>query len=366
MDQMRKEEKEKRKEREIEYKSGLFPSGLFPLSSFLFSIFLLSCSAPVANSIKVEAPVLSSEPNDCAGCHPAAVNEWRQSQHAISYTNGIFQSEFKPSRQAWCVSCHGPLAKDPIEVDDQDSLVKQGVSCAACHFPKGEMVSTQKREGSPHETRVDPTFGAPDFCGGCHQFNFPILGKYGVLERYTQYPMQETLNQYVQSGMADTLTCLDCHARTPGKHRYPGSHNLETLQSTLRTEACFDGTSVQVRITNKEAAHHVPSGGVHRFMALRVWRSSSPEKLFEAYIGRKFKALDGGGKETISDTTFKPKEERLYTIEADALGDLNEPINLELRYIYALHEQDEFPDIPTSGVVWFQRSPKEELPSCKK
>jgi hypothetical protein len=334
--------------------------------SLLCFVLLSFCSAPTTNKIFVAAPTLSDDPEACVTCHVAAVEEWRQSQHAAAYTNGIFLSEFNPSRQAWCVSCHAPLAKDPTKVSDQDPLVQQGVSCAVCHFSKGELRSTRKLEGSPHQTKVDPTFGAPAFCASCHQFNFPVLGRQGVLTKYTEYPMQETVSQYLKSGMDDTFTCLDCHAATPGKHRYPGSHHLETLQSALRVEACLAGETIELRITNKEAAHHVPSGGVHRFMALRVWRSASPEKLFEAYIGRKFKVVEGGGKETISDTTLKPNEERLYKIETASLGDLHEPINLELKYIYALNEQDEFPDIPTSAVIWSQRLPKEELPSCKK
>jgi hypothetical protein len=330
---------------------------------YLFLLALLGCSAPAM--VQTPPPKLIADPTTCEGCHPAAVQEWRESQHAVAYTNSIFQSEFKPSKQVWCVSCHSPLAKDPFNVDDKDPLVAQGVSCAACHFPDGEMRSKQKKEGSPHQTKEDPNFGDASFCASCHEFNFPILGKKGVLERYTEHPMQATVTQYKKSGLADSVSCLDCHAATPGKHRFPGSHHLETLQSTLRVEVCRDGASLRAKITNKEAAHNVPSGGVHRFMVLRAWRSTSPEKMFEAYIGRKFKALDGGGKEMISDTTLAPREERMYQINTHSLGETTEALNIELRYVYALREQDRFPDIATTATIWFHRGSFEEIENCQ-
>jgi hypothetical protein len=325
------------------------------------SALLFSCTT---TQPKISAPALIADPNACEPCHSAAVAEWRQSQHAVAYTNGIFQSEFKPSKQAWCASCHSPLGEDPTNVDDKDPLVTQGVSCAACHFPKGEMVSNKKLSSSPHQTKEDPNFGGASFCANCHEFNFPVLGKKGVLERYTDNPMQATVTQYKESGLADSVSCLDCHAATPGKHRFPGSHHLETLQSTLRVDLCRTGVNLNIKITNKEAAHNVPSGGVHRYMVLRAWRSSSPEKMFEGYIGRKFKALDSGGKEMTSDTTLKAREERLYQIDANTLGEITEEINLELRYIYALNEQDQFPDIATTATVWFVRDSLEKIPSC--
>lgn len=328
------------------------------------SLFWLACSSGVVTENPIASPpALSLNPDDCASCHPKESQEWRESLHARSYTNSIFLSEFNPRRQAWCVTCHAPLAPDLTKVNDKDPLVVQGVSCASCHIKNNELVSLQKKPNSPHQTKVDQSFGDPQFCASCHQFNFPILDNQGKLTRYTDLPMQDTFGQYQKSGFSET--CLDCHAATDGKHRFPGSHHLETLQSALYVSLCAKEGQLQMGVQNRGAAHNVPSGGVHRYMVLRVWRSSSPEKLFEDYIGRKFKALVEGGKETTLDTTIAPNQTRKVSVNAASLGSPEDPINLELRYIYALHEADQFPDIETSGVVWYQRKNLSEIPSCQ-
>lgn len=323
-------------------------------------------------------PVASSEPGACAGCHPAEHAEWSASRHAVAWVDPIFQAEFARGRPAWCVGCHAPLAPDPLAVDDADTRASQGVGCAACHVRDGCMVSLRAAPGSPHDTAIDPAFGTTAMCARCHEFAFPILGERGQLERYTDEPMQATVSQFLQSGLAGAMECSDCHAATGAGHAFPGSHDPAMVASALDIAVCHEGPQTSagnaagragpgeliIELANRGAGHNVPTGGVHRFMVLRAWRSSSPERLWEAYIGRRFRPLAGGGKETVLDTTLAPDERRRFRVPHDRLGPGAEPVNIELRYVYALDEHTAVEGAVLSRVIWHQRTSVAHTPRC--
>jgi hypothetical protein len=340
----------------------------------LAALALASCSraerpAP-APELAVARPGASMEPASCAGCHPAEHAEWSTSRHAAAWVDPIFQAEFARGRPAWCVGCHAPLAPDPLAVDDTDAKASQGVGCAACHLRDGRMVSLHAAPGSPHDTAIDPAFGTTALCARCHEFSFPILGARGQLERYTDEPMQATVSQFLQSGLAGAMDCADCHAATGAGHAFPGSHDPAMVASALEISLCHAalGGELVVELTNRGAGHNVPTGGVHRHMVLRAWRSTSPEQLWEAYLGRRFRALPGGGKETVLDTTLAPDERRRFRIPRDRLGPgdepTEEPINVELRYVYALDEHTPRDGAVISRVIWHQRTSIGRTPRC--
>ena len=295
----------------------------------------------------------------CATCHAEEHSEWQTSRHALAWRDPIFQGEFAHGRLAWCVGCHAPLAPDKTAPDDNDPRVAQGVGCDACHRRDGGMVSSRRAADSPHATVVDPAFGSPAFCARCHQFNFPVLGERGRLLHYTDEPMQATVAEWRASG--SEADCLDCHADRG--HAFPGSHDPERVASALAIDLCATGDAIEVAIANHGAGHNVPSGGVHRRMVIRAWRSHAPERLAEYTLGRKFRPVIGGGKQTISDTTIAPGQLRTARFALAALGPPSPEINVELRYIYAL---DEHAALPTdvSRQIWFRRVAPSELARC--
>lgn len=306
----------------------------------------------------------ASASGECASCHPAEVREWQTSRHAQAWRDPIFQTEFAHGRPAWCVSCHAPLAADPTAPDDGDPRVTQGVGCAACHERDGRMVSSRRAPGSPHATVVDRDFGSPDFCARCHEFNFPILGERGRLVRYTDEPMQSTVSEWRATGT--DATCLDCHRDGEAGHAFRGSHDPDRVADSLAITVCrVDRSTIEVALANDGAAHNVPSGGVHRRMVLRAWRSTAPEQLAEQTLGRKFRPLAAGGKTTTADTTIAPGAVRRVRFALSALGPAHgDPaVNIELRYIYALDERAELPT-DVSKVIWYRRMDPEQLDSC--
>ena len=311
-------------------------------------------------------PAGDRDPEACAGCHPGEHAEWRASRHAAAWIDPVFQAEFARGRPAWCVGCHAPDAPQPTAVDDADPRVARGVGCDGCHLRGGRMVSSRAAPGSPHGTLADPSFGSADFCAGCHEFRFPVLGARGVLERYTDEPMQETVSQWRRSGMAGEVGCADCHAVTPGGHRFPGSHDQDMVAGALDLSVCREGHAIAAVLTNRGAGHNIPSGGVHRRMVLRAWRSSAPERLAEVSFGRRFRPLRGGGKQTIADTTIPPGESGRLRIRPDRLGPAGDAINLELRYIYAEDERADLPAHDVSRVILHRRIGPARLPRCRR
>jgi hypothetical protein len=299
----------------------------------------------------------------CWTCHEAEWREWQASRHAAAWRDPIFQEEFAHGRPAWCVGCHAPLAPDHTAPRDDDPRVAVGVGCAACHERAGQMTSARRAATSPHATVVDPSFGSPAFCASCHQFNFPVLGERGRLVRYTDEPMQATVEEWRASGIA--ADCVDCHADSPAGHAFSGSHDPARVASALDITACATRTTIEVALANRLAGHNVPSGGVHRRMVVRAWRSNAPERFVEHTLGRQFRPLSSGGKETIRDTTIPPGGSRTARFSLAVLGAPTDPaVNLELRYIYALDEHAELAT-DVSKQIWYRRVVPRELPRCR-
>jgi hypothetical protein len=340
---------------------------LIGLASVVAIAAAVETRAPSGATVSIARPLRplpsSADEEACSTCHPAQWSEWEGSRHAAAWRDPIFQSEFARGRPAWCVGCHAPLALDRTAPSETDVRVTSGVACGACHDRDGQMVSSRRAPTSPHATVVDREFGSPAFCASCHQFNFPILGERGRLVHYTSEPMQATVDEWRASGVA--ADCVDCHADSPGRHAFRGSHDPERVASALSISVCRSGTALDVVLANIGAGHNVPSGGVHRRMVVRAWRSNAPERLVEYTLGRRFRPLSGGGKETIADTTIAAGATRTARFALTALGAGDPVVNVELRYIYALDEHVQLPT-DVSNQIWFGRVDPRELPACER
>ncbi len=311
----------------------------------------------------------------CASCHAAIVDEWSRSRHALAWTSSIFQTEFSIRQQAWCVNCHAPLATQ--QVDLAGPRAAQGVDCAACHVRGGKLVAKQRRDGSPHETIAEPTFGSPAFCADCHQFTFPVLSPDdGAALRMTAHPMQNTVASF-QSGpyARERAGCLTCHGSRHG-HAFPGAHDRAMLESALDVAWCSEAAApgateppaLRVTVRNATAGHTVPTGDIHRHMYLRLWRSSAPASLYQAFFGRRFEPAEDGGKTTTWDSTLAPGAAKAFRIDLDRLGgEAGEPVNLELVYVYIGNEFPRMrvaPDEPGAASVVRRRAAAGELATC--
>lgn len=351
----------------------------------------------------------------CAACHPGQASEWQHSRHGLAWKNAIFQREYKQQPLEWCVHCHAPLKSQLAEVrSGGGALADEGVTCAVCHVRDGRLIARRKREGSPHDTQVRADFGSAEFCGGCHQFNFPLFGSDGQVSGYSPFPMQNTVAQF-RAGPGKPSApgrpnagahagdragadkrCGDCHARSPFGHTFPGAHDPGMLRLALDWSLCTtggDGGELVLTLRNRGAGHNVPTGDVHRHIVARLWRSSHPERLYEYSLTRRYKPVPGGGKRTVADTTLPPGAARTLRIKPSQLGPptpallpplrgpsglaspgagpevagARDPLRFELRYVYTI---DEFPfrghelAEPTYEVITSEQLTPAALPAC--
>ncbi len=303
----------------------------------------------------------------CATCHAAIVEEWSTSRHALAWTNGIFQREYSVRPQEWCVNCHAPLTTQQRDLDGVAAA--QGVDCATCHVRRGTLVSARKAPSSPHQTIEDASFGTPAFCADCHEFTFPVFGARGAATRMTEHPMQNTVSSFRAGPYANERAgCLTCHGSRHG-HAFAGGHDRGMLEGALDVSWCRPSdTTLRVAIKNAGAGHSVPTGDIHRHMYARLWRSSAPEALFQAFFGRRFEPAPDGGKTTVWDSSLAPGATKLLEIPvAQLAGDDDEPVNLELVYVYLASEfprASNAPDEPTTMSIVRRASVTREIPVC--
>jgi cytochrome c554/c'-like protein len=300
----------------------------------------------------------------CATCHAAIAGEWAASRHALAWTNGIFQREYAARPLAWCVNCHAPLTTQ------QAGLFRdRGVDCATCHVRGGALISARKRPGSPHATVEDRSFGSPAFCADCHQFPFPVLGAAGEVTRMTAHPMQTTVASFRAGPYAGERDgCLACHG-SRANHAFLGGHDPGMLAAALEVAWCARPGGLEVSVRNATAGHTVPTGDIHRHMNLRIWRSSAPEALFEAFYGRRFDPADDGGKRTVWDSTIAPEATRRHTLTlAELGGEPDEPINLELTYVFLEAEHPrpgQAPSEPSTASIVRWRAAPAAIAPCR-
>ena len=320
----------------------------FPLPALAARLALSALAAPLfsVGLAPIDDSAMSAKEQSakaCASCHPNQAAEWRHSRHGVAFTNAIFQREYREEPLDWCVHCHAPLKSQLAEVKRGGGpLANEGVTCAVCHVRAGQILARRKNQSSPHQTQVLPDFGSASFCAGCHQFNFPLFGADKQVTGYSKFPMQNTVAQF-KIGPHQSGRCGDCHGRSPFGHAFPGAHDASMLRSALKYSLCRQGSTVRVTLHNEGAGHNVPSGDVHRHIQVRLWRSSSPERLYEYSLTRRYEPVAGGGKRTVLDTTIPSGATRILSVPLAQLGPAlptAEPLNFELRYVYTI---DEFP-----------------------
>jgi hypothetical protein len=282
----------------------------------------------------------------CKDCHARAYEEWAVSRHGRAWTNAIFQREYRQQPLDWCVHCHAPLREQFVQVKAGGGpLADEGVGCVACHVRGGQMLARTRRAGSPHDTAASDDFGGPAFCGGCHQFNFPLVQDEGTPQArvtgYSRHPMQNTVAQHA-AGPHRGTECLTCHGATPGGHLFPGGHDAGMRARAVTVETCRAGNTLAVTLANTGAGHDVPTGDLHRHLVLRAWRPAAPERLHEVVLGRRFEPAPDGGKRTTVDTSLRAGEARRIAVPVARLGPgtAEDSIRVDLRLVYTI---DEFP-----------------------
>ncbi len=251
----------------------------------------------------------------CAGCHADRYAEWAASRHASAFTNPTFVASFRREPMRWCRNCHAPL---PAQAARDAPLAGEGVNCAACHVRDGQVLTARPPTDAAraaHPMRVEPALAGADFCGGCHQFNFP--GDRPPFH-YTAAPMQDTLAEWRASAAARRgRACQACHM-PGGAHRFPGGRDRALLDGSfaLTVERAGPGR-VRARLAAAGAGHRVPTGDPFRRLVLELCGDDACDPpLARARFARGFrKAPDGWA--LAADTAVPPGGAREVSLAAD-------------------------------------------------
>ena len=222
-------------------------------------------------------------PSDCTGCHVEIAAEWASSAHARSWSDPIFQAEYRLTRQAFCRHCHAPLALE-AELDTapaaSGSPVARGIDCAVCHVRAGHVLGPHGRGGDEHAVRLEARLATTAFCGSCHQFDFPVAGPGERVRYHPGQPLQNTVAEWSQSRYADR-PCQRCHMPVTGdagmqhtNHAFRSLDDPEMMARAVRVtaDARRRGRAVQVTvvIAPGELGHAFPTGDMFRQAVLTV------------------------------------------------------------------------------------------------
>ena len=302
----------------------------------LLAAALTACPAPApepppdaeapaeAESAPQTAAIDLDDPDTCAGCHTAVVEEWRTSMHAHAHHDkdpvfaGMRTLRMKKQGEAVagkCALCHTPRSPDDVDA----AAAKVGVSCAACHAlegvelgegRKGAAALTYSADGllrGPHDIT---TSAAPHGTGEAAPWltdgKTVCLACHGAMENPQGAPTCTTGPEHAATGLEQG--CTDCHmptvqgasgpvsTRTEHRsHGFLGGHTLYAdppdpsfMASAVDATLALDGTALTLDLASK-AGHHVPSAFPGRMVIVTVegldaegevvWTNASPDRM---------------------------------------------------------------------------------------
>lgn len=215
----------------------------------------------------------------CQGCHAEVWAEWEQSWHAQSFTDPLVLATEQSNnfRKQECIPCHAPepvfeTGLGKVRVLERVNERELGVDCLSCHRDGAQVVGPAAGTAGktpPCAPAPRAELASPALCAPCHN-------------------QHNTVDEWEASSYpAAGVGCLDCHmqpvertladgTRKRGRsHRFPGGHDLETLQraATLETavrEVPEGGRALVIALTNSGAGHNFPADARHRALDLVV------------------------------------------------------------------------------------------------
>lgn len=296
-----------------------FSNGLNPIS---FDVSKDSALNPVSKK-----PMESSK--DCASCHEQIYKNWEKSMHRQSFTNRIYQDSHKDEPLDWCLNCHAPLKQTSIVNHNSENNryhAEEGVSCITCHVRNQKILTSKKMEGDSLAHTYDevPVMKEGEFCGNCHQFNWPTRKSFidpNSTIVYTNIPMQNTLGEYKLSKLKKTRNCQSCHLfpNSVKSHTFPGGHDKKYLEESF--EVTLERISIdhfKLMIKTNGIAHAFPTGDLFRSMRIRILTPN--EFLINEWILNKDFIPNKGNlnqppKILVADTSFPPPDGTGETIK---------------------------------------------------
>lgn len=324
----------------------------------VFALVLVSAVIQASPSTTADLEISASgftSSQVCGNCHTDIYNSWKNSLHAFSLADPIFDASFmqavrekgEEARQL-CLRCHAPMVIVNEDFDLSQGITREGVSCDFCHtvtavhldgrqapysLDVGKVKrSVLKRAASPaHEVAYSELHETSEFCGGCHNF-LAASGKaiMGTYEEWKNGP-------YAREG----VQCQECHMvlskghvvaeevqESPAKiHLHNLIHDTDQLRSALTVQIANANRSgrqldVEVVVANVGSGHMVPTGMPSREVILTVSVDDGARVMSKERRYRKVVADEGGavleedyqallyGWRVLNDNRIGPRESR--------------------------------------------------------
>ena len=319
----------------------------------------------------------------CGSCHQDIFAMWRDSKHARAFENPLFAAAFREVRREagnakeLCLRCHAPIAGITGDLDVQQAITREGVSCDFCHSVTGVAIrdttspfhvevgatkrGTKVGATSPaHAVQPSILHKSSRLCGGCHEFRndegLAVIGTFSEW-RASSYP-------------SELRPCQDCHF-VPVSGRIavqrqgaPGAtipdHRLQRSQEQLREAVKLDlvrttrkagRLEVVLAVRNIGSGHAVPTGHPSRRLLLKVEARSvgSGALLGDATQTYEKVILGGSGKtllrdvelflrgREVRDTRITPGQARTETFAFPVPSGEAIRVHAELEYLYRSH-----------------------------
>lgn len=299
----------------------------------------------------------------CGECHQAIHAVWRQSLHANSWKNGVFQAAYRRANESvgavgarMCLSCHAPTVRHGGDYAAVDPITAEGVTCDFCHSVRAVALSDptdpfrltigktkygplRHAQSPAHEIVHSELHERSEFCAACHEYVNP--NGLAVLSTYSEWKN----SSYAKRG----TQCQDCHMPlVPGRvvalsvkretrnnvnlHNISGSHDIERVRKAIRLdltgyEWLGDRVWVYLEVANEGSGHCFPTGLPMHRAVLEVTIRDGGAEIGRREIPFEIVMLDKRGRplqrehevflhgvKIRSDTRLKPKETRTIDI----------------------------------------------------
>ena len=296
---------------------------------------LFAAALPVVID-KVPEGLASISSQSCNACHGSVHDKWSGSSHANAWNDPIFQEAMASVGNATaCRACHLPLANQHPKLAagyrDRDlsrpdlqpnplwdaTLMREGVTCAACHVRDGEVIGARAVTGAPHPVSVSAELQKSELCATCHQLTWPEA-KGAVYDTYGEW----SRTPYAAAG----VQCQGCHmvpapaGSIGGRFAAEPSHAFEaSLDRGLSVFIDLPAAELQrgepfavsVRLQNSGAGHMIPTGSPYKLLLASVEIIGADGKVIEAgpplRIGRE--VADAPPWDTLRDERIAPGAE---------------------------------------------------------
>lgn len=299
----------------------------------------------------------------CGECHQAIHAVWRQSLHANSWSNGVFQAAFRRSKETYgeeksrlCLSCHAPTVRHGNDYAVKESITKEGITCDFCHsihaaeladpvdpirFAVGRTKYGPLRHAqSPaHQIVHSDLFMRSEFCATCHEYKnthgVTVLGTFSEWRNSSYAERGQQCQDCHMPLVPGRTVALDVKSDTSGKvnlHNISGSHDIERVRKAVTMnivghEWLEEKAWVYVKVANMGSGHCFPTGLPMHRAVLEVTLRKAGEIIDRREIPFEVVMLDASGRPlrrehevftaaaTIrSDTRLKPNEERVIDV----------------------------------------------------